>query len=290
MKAPWNRIADLTGRRGAEKERAAPKAPPMPDAPPALMERIEAMLRGCGTGAGVFPPAVLFNERWLLRLILDWFSRHQVTEHPLSFPENGRWFSDILLPSPFVGAGRRPKTGDPPCELGGLIGHFDVPDLESPLVSASPQTLHLMAVDGTMSGEMAPGVTGARYLDQTARTVAGMAEALRRANRRPSGLDRIGFYVIAPYALVAAGGLQKEMSRESIGRKVKRRVKSFTPSKERWHGEGFQPTLERLEVGIVAWEQVIERLGQQDGPAAAPIEEFYHRCLELSKRQAGESR
>lgn len=281
MKTPWSRLTDLAGRRGAAKEPAAPRGrtPAAPEAPSALMDRIQVMLRSCETASPLFPRSVLYNESWLLRLVLDWFSRNSVSGHPLSFPENGRWFSDGLLPTPFVGPGRRPKVADPPCHVSGVIGHFDVPDLDRPEVSVSPQAQHLMVVEATISGELPPGVPGARYLDQAARTVAGIAEALRRANRRPAELARVGFYLLAPHSLIASGLFEKDVNRDVIGRKVKRRAKSFGPTKEKWCSDWLGPTIEQVEVGTASWEHVIERLGQQDAAAAASIEEFYHGCL-----------
>ena len=56
-----------------------------------------------------FPPTLLFNEGWLLRILLDWFSTHQVPDHPLNFAEDAAWFSEALLPSAFLPRHR----GDP---------------------------------------------------------------------------------------------------------------------------------------------------------------------------------
>ena len=38
--------------------------------------RIKAMLEECEAGKPSFPPNVLFNESWLLRIVIDWFGRH----------------------------------------------------------------------------------------------------------------------------------------------------------------------------------------------------------------------
>lgn len=46
-----------------------------------VLERIQAMLISCTTESPLFPPTDLYNETWLLRLVLDWFSRHEVPNH-----------------------------------------------------------------------------------------------------------------------------------------------------------------------------------------------------------------
>ncbi len=66
------------------------------------IERICQLLRASGGSNRVFPATVLYNEGWLLRLVLDWFSRESGTAHPLQFVSGARWFSEALLPSQFL--------------------------------------------------------------------------------------------------------------------------------------------------------------------------------------------
>jgi|SRR5579859_1481181 len=48
------------------------------------------------------PPTQLFNEGWMLRLVLDWFDRNREIHHPLSFTPDARWYSEALLTSRFL--------------------------------------------------------------------------------------------------------------------------------------------------------------------------------------------
>jgi hypothetical protein len=41
-----------------------------------MFNQIIKMLQTCDTDQGVLPPTEVYNEGWMLRLILDWFSRH----------------------------------------------------------------------------------------------------------------------------------------------------------------------------------------------------------------------
>ena len=60
------------------------------------------LLSNFGNEAPNFPPTTLYNEGWLLRLVVDWFSTSGITDHPLSFPKDGQWFSEARLPSAFL--------------------------------------------------------------------------------------------------------------------------------------------------------------------------------------------
>jgi hypothetical protein len=73
---------------------------------------IQRMLRAASGGRPLFPPTLLYNEGWLLRLVLDWFSRHDVQGHPLSFGAGARWFSEALLPSAFLARHRGDRLAE----------------------------------------------------------------------------------------------------------------------------------------------------------------------------------
>lgn len=67
-----------------------------------VVDRIRDMLASCEAGESAFPPAELYNENWLLRLVLDWFARHEGDRYPLSPMAGARWFSQAWLPSAFL--------------------------------------------------------------------------------------------------------------------------------------------------------------------------------------------
>jgi hypothetical protein len=47
--------------------------------------RIQEMLAQVSDPTRLFPATILYNEGWLLRLVLDWFSHQSTDSHPLSF-------------------------------------------------------------------------------------------------------------------------------------------------------------------------------------------------------------
>ena len=55
-----------------------------------MLEPISRILGRCGSAGSVLPPTELFNEGWMLRLVLDWFDRNRQVEHPLSFRSGAR--------------------------------------------------------------------------------------------------------------------------------------------------------------------------------------------------------
>ena len=89
-----------------------------------ILERIGAMLEACEAGEPAFPPNVLFNENWLLRVVLDWFAGHDGDPHPLAPKAGARWFSEAWLPSAFLPRYRGDHLAEARTRADGVIGHF----------------------------------------------------------------------------------------------------------------------------------------------------------------------
>jgi hypothetical protein len=93
-----------------------------------ITERIRAMLDACDGGQPQFPPSVLFNEGWLLRIVLDWFARHGGDRYPLSPRPGARWFSEPWLPSAFLPRYRGDRLAEARSHADGVLGHFAIGD------------------------------------------------------------------------------------------------------------------------------------------------------------------
>ena len=87
------------------------------------IERVGELLRRCGEAEGVLPPTALFNEGWMLRLVLDWVERHPSAIEALRFDEGSTWYSEALLGSRFRPR-RRGDVGEGFTHADGVIGHF----------------------------------------------------------------------------------------------------------------------------------------------------------------------
>jgi len=287
MKAPWKRIGPLTGakRPAGEGVPRGPRAVVAEEGASRVTETIGAMLRSCATNSPVFPPTTMFNARWLLRLVLEWFAIHAAPEHPLAVPQSGRWFSEALLPTTFTGGGAKAaRLAEPATRADAVIGHFDIAAKGPAHLSLRPDATHLVVVEAKMFSGLSARVTNAKYFDQAARTVACTVEALCAARRQPADLSRLAFYVVAPQVQFARRVFEKGMGRSSIARKVKRRVTDFGGKKEQWYSEWFQPAFQQMEVGMLSWEELLRTIKEQDPASASAIQWFYEQCIGFSEQ------
>src|SRR4029077_20839642 len=223
-----------------------------------IVERIKAMLEACEAGTAAFPPTELYNEDWLLRIVLDWFTGHGGDRYPLSPMPGARWFSQAWLPSAFMSRYR----GDPLAEAGthadAVLGHFVIGDPGTAALSLRPGARQLVVFEAKLFARLSAGVRHAPYYDQAARSVACIAETLRRAERAPEEMEELAFFVLAPQARLDDGIFEWDLALDAIRRKVRRRVEDYAGERDPWFRDWFEPTGRRIEVRGLSWEEVIE--------------------------------
>ncbi|HMN27217.1 MAG TPA: hypothetical protein PKE45_03610 [Caldilineaceae bacterium] len=236
-------------------------------------------MAACGGDAPKFPPTLLYDEGWPLRLVLDWFWTHPIPTHPLTCAANARWFSEALLPSAFL-----PRfQGDPLAEswthADGVIGHFQIGGQSKTGLALLPNATQLVVLEAKLFSPLSAGVQSAKFYDQAARTVACLAEVLRLAQRRAEDMEQVGFYVLAPQTQIEQHIFTKQLSRESIANKVAQRVQAYAGAKDAWHLDWFQPTLSTIKLGLLSWEELIATVQAVDGESGTALDTFYRRAL-----------
>jgi hypothetical protein len=248
-----------------------------------VMKRIQGMMESCDTGSTFFPPTILYNESWLVRLILDWFSIHNPPGHPLTFHDKARWFSEALLPSAFLTSPKGRNLAEGWSHADGVIGHFNIGKGFKADLSLLRDANQLMVLEAKMFSALARGTSNARYYDQAARMVGCIAETLARAEHYPSGLTSLSFCVLAPASRIEQGVFAREMDKHSIRSKVERRVKEYVdqgePSKRDWYAKWFLPTLERMSLRILSWEEIVQEIAKNDPESGMSFQQFYTRCV-----------
>jgi hypothetical protein len=251
------------------------------------LQRVLALLQTCTTDTPLFPPKTLYNERWLLRLLLNWFSAFDLPDHPLHFPAGARWYAQGMLPTPFSKRYADDRLAEDGSEADGALGHFELADDPGqPQIVLKRDAGHLVILAARMFDPLKPGIKRAAYFNQAARTVTCIAEALRRADRFPLDMDRVGFYVVAPRTQIEQGIFVEDLNRDELQRTVKQRVREYKgsdayPDKKSWYKEWLKPTVQQIDLQTLSWEDLIATVGQHDRAEATALGAFYNRCVEF---------
>jgi hypothetical protein len=240
-----------------------------------------------GTIVGETPqllPTILFNEGWMLRLVLDSCTRLPSEAHRLALPAGTRWFSEALLPSAFLMETRADKLGESFTHADGVIGHLDVSLRDNALLKVHQQATHFVVTEAKMSSALSPGVKNAAFYNQAARNVACIAEILRRGGRSPDQFHQIGFYVLAPQDAIDEGRFSPEIQRDNIDIIVKKRVQQYDGRKDSWFQEWFTPLLTRIDVDCISWESILAVIESHGDEGAAKLRGFYESCRKYNPR------
>ena len=248
------------------------------------IDRIARMLAECSSDKRVFPATDLYNEGWMLRLVLDWFARRPGIEHDLAFSTHDRWYSEALLPTFFQPRTRPDVLAESWTHADGVIGQFHIGAKGEGDLSLSPEATGLVVTEAKMFSKLSSGVKNAAFYNQAARNVACIAEVVRRADVHPAGMKRIGFFVIAPESQIESGVFSPLLHKEAIREVVSRRVSAYaSEEKDRWFQETFMPTLDTISIGEISWESLVKLITEHDPEFGSELAGFYAKCLEFNR-------
>jgi len=248
------------------------------------MERITEMLELTHTAERRFPPTDLYNEGWMLRLVLDWFSRNTDVDFDLQFFLDSRWYSEALLPSAFLARNRGDKLAESWTHADGVIGQFSIGGNGAGDLKLLSDSRQFLVTEAKMFSKLSTGVTNAKYYNQAARNVACIAEVVSRAGISPNSFEKIGFFLIAPESRIEEGVFSANMDRDEIRSTVQRRVSEYeSHEKETWFSNSFLPILDVISLREISWEEIVQLISQNDSVAGKEYSEFYSKCLEYNQ-------
>ena len=197
-----------------------------------MINRITKLLERSSSSERNFPPTDLYNEGWMLRLVLDWLSYNPGIEHELSFVSTDKWYSEALLPSAFLARFRGDSLAESWTHADGVIGDFVIGANREGDMTLVEGALRILVTESKMFSKLSSGVKNASYFNQAARNVACLAEAICRAQIIPSSLKNIGFFVIAPEQQIKKGIFARHITPNNILNKVSQRVAEYQDPKK----------------------------------------------------------
>jgi hypothetical protein len=250
-----------------------------------VLNTIRELLGKCGSGDSVLPPTELYNEGWMLRLVLNCLEHNRDLEHDLSFLPGSRWYSEALLASQFLPERRDDDRAESFTHADGVIGHFSIRPGERGEAVLLPTAKQLIVIEAKLGSPLSSGVKNDPDFDQAARNVACMAHLIGTAGVSPKSMERLGFFVVAPEQQVQTGLFNELVTKDSIRRKVAYRVAQYRSTRDAWFRDVFEPVLEHSSVKVLTWEAVI--YGIASDAFAAGLQDFYRRCLEFNPLRAG---
>jgi hypothetical protein len=261
----------------------------------AIPERLFKILRTCGRDGepGNFPPTEVFNEGWMLRLVLDTIRTLNLQEHALTFLKGSRWYSEALLSSPFRPRLRQDPLGEGFTNADAVIGHFDFRPSTKTGLTLAPDAKQFVVAEAKMFSNLSSGTKNAPMYNQAARNVACMANAIAKSGIPLSNLESVGFFIIAPQSAKRTHrntNLEGCLTPSSIRLAVTQRIAAYDNAQRKevnelrqWEKDYFLPLVDRLmseeRVAVLSWEKIIDVIAAANSNHGEELAQFYKRCL-----------
>lgn len=287
------------------------KPPQKTEKPIKIPNRLLRILQSCAsdnTAGHRFPPTEVFNEGWMLRLVLDALQTVNIPDHPLKCLDGkATWYSEARLISPFL---RKPKKDLPGKEkdtLGegytnadGVIGHFTFREGTKAglkLTNKGEGPRQFIVVEAKMFSTLSSRTTNALGYNQAARSIACMAETIRRSDMDVGDLESVGFFVVAPEEKLQREGkrslksyLAQDMIHQAIVQRIRNYEVAFRNDEQlcKWKTQ-FDRLLKRLveknRFGAFSWEQIIKEITAVDRARGEELDQFYECCKKYAKHR-----
>jgi len=242
------------------------------------LDRVAGLLTTAGSNRRL-PPTDLFNEGWMLRLILDWCESHPTALPNFTFLPGATWYSEALLPSRFLGRGAK-REGFTHAD--GVIGHFRFRPNGRGDIELEPSARQLSVIEAKMGSPLSPGTSHAPTYNQAARNLACIAHMV---STHGAGLTKAEFTVVAPRQRIEDGVFSSYLMPERLLAVVRERCSGFDEDSIRWHDSHFVPFLSSCAVREVSWEDTLDGIAAIDGHAAKEFRDFYALCLRYNPMQ-----
>jgi len=245
------------------------------------VENLIQVIHSLDLDAPCFPPTLIYNEGWMLRILLEWLSNNRQIEYRIRFQSNAKWFSEAQLPTPFKARYRGDKLAESRTNADGVIGQFIIGSEGKTDINLLPTATQFIILEAKLFSKLSKGIKNAPDYDQAARNVACMAEVLKRTGMDSITTISLGFYLLVPESRLSSNSFI-EMNRDSIHNKVKIRVESYKGEKDAWYKDWFLPLLNTIEISIITWEEVIDLIVSLDPKYGFSFKEFYEICMKVN--------
>jgi hypothetical protein len=175
------------------------------------------------------PPTHLYNEGWMLCLILYWFSNNRhINNHEFGFLQKSRWYSEALLSSPFLTKCKKNNLSESYTHADGVIGDFQIGHSGKGDLVLNEDCEQFIVIEAKMYSKLSQGIKNARDYDQVTRNIACMSHLVAKLRLDEKQFKKLGFFVLAPEEqIIKVSSFSTYTDKENIKQKVLSRVKAY---------------------------------------------------------------
>ncbi|WP_417558234.1 hypothetical protein [Mesoflavibacter zeaxanthinifaciens] len=233
-----------------------------------------------------FSPTLLYNEGWMLRLVLQLLNNGEIECDKISFSNEFKWYSEVLLRSPFLPRFQGDTFAESHTHADGVVGKFDFRGNTKGGISLDKGCDFFYIIEAKMFSKLSKGTTHAFDYNQAARNIACLAHLIyeNRETLEIRETDKFGFYVFLPQDQIKIEKTFREFTKpENLVIAIKDRISKYpNADKENrfdWLMENLYKFINMIDIKLISWEEL---LGEQND---SEIWKFYEKCLKYNKKK-----
>jgi hypothetical protein len=234
------------------------------------------------------PPTILYNEGWLLRIILNWFYNNRMGKYLLSMEENAYWFSEALLSSKFLAKFRGDKLAESYTHADGAYGNIKIGGNGKGDLVLENNCKQFCIVEAKLYSRFSKGITNAQNYNQAARTIVCMCNIIEKSKNK---INDIKFITIIPKDHKKVEEFKSLINVDNIKKTVLDRINLYNkPDRiddyenySKWYMNTFLPFCDMINIPEpIFWDDIIKFIKTINLTEGKNINSFYDNCKKYS--------
>lgn len=234
------------------------------------------------------PPTLLYNEGWILRIVLQQIKEKRIIHEDLSFPDdNIDWFSEALLPSPFFARTRGDNLSESRTHADGVVGKFEIgkKDIGGLILKNSCDFFYV--TEAKMYSKLSTGTKNAHNYNQAARNIACIAKLIYdNKTIQIDNFKKLAFYILLPEEQIKREPTFISFTdKDNIKTTIKNRISHYPKDDVKkkdifdWINSNLDKFIDKLDVKLITWEELVEKSNDPN------IHDFYKKCTCFNKKK-----
>ena len=231
----------------------------------------------------------LYNEGWMLRLVLYWFHKTKYTfetdNYKISMKEGVHWFSEGRLESPFkkdkeLGI----KKNEGYTRADGIYGNIVLGGNGYSDIKLADNCKQFIVTEAKIFSEYSEGITKIKNYNQAARNIACMYKIVENSGQSYHKIEEIAFYTLLPKSQIEKKTFKEYTKVEHIKKTIENRIKPYNGKMKKWF-DSFSDFLNKIKIELISWEDIIDFIknNDQDQEYGKMLSVFYKNCLNYNK-------
>jgi hypothetical protein len=244
-----------------------------------MIETVSKILEKCNTNERNISPTLLYNEGWMIRLLVSASVDFNIRLEHIDFGKIKHWYSEGLLSSPFSPEARSDKRAEGFTHADMALGDFSIKAEDRGDISVDSSDGVFGVIEAKMGSKLSLGTKNAPNYNQASRNLACIA-----FNTLETKHD-IFFSVVAPKAKIEEHGIRDIVNIPFMLKQITDRFDSYDKSSKAYsYRDQVLARAKQCKCMVISYESWIEEFTDTD--VRTKLEKFLEFCYEYNRIKA----